>query len=310
MREQKELQEKMLPLIVKLLVALTCFTAVYLTTEAAATCSAATCIPGLPGRDGRDGQPGRNGNDGVAGPPGLNGSNGEQGPPGPQGPPGLNGTNGIPGENGADGQPGPPGAQGPPGRDGSNGATGSPGVDGRDGVAGVNGQPGPPGAQGPPGLPGTLNATEQQQLKEDILSVLRDELSMIQCRLVPTSCKELYQCNPATPSGYYNITTPQGVERVYCEMDTSDCGSITGGWTRVAFINMTDIANTCPQGLTYTVQSSIRMCRSSHTTAGCTAATFPAHMIPYTKVCGRARGYALVSPDAFQTQSDYRWLLC
>ena len=327
MREQKELQEKMLPLTVKLLVALTCFTAVYLTTEAADTCSAATGIPGLPGRDGRDGQPGRNGNDGVAGPPGrdgrdgipgqtcgtggsvlqgppgLNGTDGEQGPSGPQGPPGQNGTNGIPGRNGADGQPGPPGAQGPPGRDGSNGTTGSPGVDGRDGVVGVNGvngQPGPPGAQGPPGLPGTLNDTEQQQLKDDILNVLRDELSvLIQCRLVATSCKELYQCNPATPSGYYNISTPQGVERVYCEMNTSNCGHLTGGWMKVANIDMTDENNACPENLNYTVQSSMRMCRSSHTTAGCTSVTFPAHMIPYTNVCGRARGYAFGSPDAF-----------
>ena len=245
----------MLPLTVKLLVALTCFTAVYLTTEAADTCSAATCIPGLPGRDGRDGQPGR---DGVAGPPGRDG---EQGP---QGPPGLNGSNGIPGKSGADGQQGPP------------------------------------GEQGPPGLPGALNDTAKQQLKDDILNVLRSEISVIQCQLGATSCKKLYQCNPATPSGYYNIVAPQGVERVYCEMNTTNCGSITGGWTRAAFINMTDESNACPENLTYAVQSSIRMCRSSLTTAGCTSVTFPAHMIPYTKICGRVHGYQYWSPDAFR----------
>ena len=192
--------------------------------------------------------------------------------------------------------PGLPGRNGNNGRDGSAGATGSPGVNGRDGVNGVDGQPGLPGAQGPP----ALNDTEQQQLKDDILSVLRDELSvLIQCQLVATSCKELYQCNPATPSGYYNIGTPQGVERVYCEMNTTNCGSITGGWMKVANIDMTDVSNTCPQGLTYTVQSSIRMCRSSHTTAGCTSVTFPAHMIPYTKVCGRVRGYQYHTTEAF-----------
>ena len=56
----------MLPLTVKFLVTLTCFTAVYLTTEAADTCPATTasCIPGLPGRDGKDGQPGPAGHDG------------------------------------------------------------------------------------------------------------------------------------------------------------------------------------------------------------------------------------------------------
>ena len=68
---------------------------------------------------------------------------------------------------------------------------------------------------------------------------------------------------------------------------------------KVANIDMTDENNACPESLTYTVRSSIRMCRSSHTTAGCTSVTFPAHMIPYTKVCGRARGYQFVSPEAF-----------
>ena len=49
------------------------------------------------------------------------------------------------------------------------------------------------------------------------------------CELPPTSCKVLYQCNPVFPSGYYNITTPHGVKRVYCVMNTSNCDNITGG---------------------------------------------------------------------------------
>ena len=294
------------PLTVKLLVALTCFTAVYLSTEAADTCRATTasCIPGLPGRDGRDGQPGPQGHNGVTGPPGRDGRDGlpgnsctcTTGGPGLQGPPGLNGT---------DGEQGPPGTQGPP------------------------------GAQGPPGLPGALNYTEQQQLKEDILATLREEISMLswcstlsstvsttsqannptesvsqptstpqptpspepQCE-VATSCKELYQCNPALPSGYYNITTPQGVERVYCKMDASNCGNITGGWMRVAHINMTDENNTCPQELSYTVTSNTRMCVSS-VISGCTSVTFLSSMVPYTKVCGRARGYQYAETESF-----------
>ena len=60
-------------LLKMLLVALACFTAVCLSTEAADTCPATTapCIPGPPGRDGKDGQPGRDGRDGV---PGTTGS--------------------------------------------------------------------------------------------------------------------------------------------------------------------------------------------------------------------------------------------
>ena len=240
------------PLTVKFLVALTCFTTVYLTTEAADTCpvTAASCLPGLPGRDGRDGQPGRDGNDGATGPPGR---------------------------------------------------------DGRDGLPGLSGTAGGPGPQGPPGPSGALNNSERQQLKEEILAMLREEMSMLsccntlssECERVATSCKELYQCNPALPSGYYNITTPQGVERVYCDMNTTNCGNITGGWMRAAYIDMTDPGNTCPESLTFTVQSSTRMCRSSHTAAGCTSVTFPAHNLSYTKVCGRVHAYQYTSTDGF-----------
>ena len=120
------------------------------------------------------------------------------------------------------------------------------------------------------------------------------------CELVATSCKELYQCNPALPSGYYNITTPHGAKRVYCDMDTTNCGYITGGWMRAAYLDMTNENNTCPQGLNYTVVSSTRMCTRSHTiNVGCSSVTFPTHGVPYTKVCGRARGYQYYAPPAF-----------
>ena len=276
--EQVGLPVKMLPLTVKLLVALTCFTAVYLSTNAAKfnTCRAKAAIsssmPGLPGKDGR---------------PGRDGTDGEQGPPGPQ---------------------------------------------------------------GPTGPPGALNYIEQQQLKEEILAILREEMTMLsccntsssavsttsqadkptesmpqptsttqptpspepQCEHVATSCNELYQCNPALPSGYYNITTPQGVERVYCEMNISNCGNITAGWTRVAFLDMTDPGSSCPPELTYITQSSIRMCRTSQSSRGCTSVHYPTFGIPYRNICGRALGYQYGSADAFwlydgqnNSQNDY-----
>ena len=180
--------------------------------------------------------------------------------------------------------------------------SGLPGKDGTNGDQGPPGPTGPSGPQGPTGPPGALNYTERQQLKEEILATVREEMIMLSntlCERISTSCKELYQCNPALPSGYYNITTPQGAERVYCVMNTTNCGNITGGWMRAAYIDMTDPGNTCPERVTFTVQSSTRMCRSSHTTAGCTSVTFPAHNLSYTKVCGRAHGYQYASMDAF-----------
>ena len=42
----------------------------------------------------------------------------------------------------------------------------------------------------------------------------------------------------------YNITTPHGVERLYCVMNTTNCGNITGGWMRAAYIDMSNENNT------------------------------------------------------------------
>ena len=144
--------------------------------------------------------------------------------------------------------------------------------------------------------------TRKKKFSQEEMSILSNTL----CERISTSCKGLYQCNPALPSGYYNIWTPQGVERVYCVMNTTNCVNITGGWMRAAYIDMTDPGNTCPESLTFTVQSSTRMCRSSHTTAGCTSVTFPAHHLSYTKVCGRAHGYQYGSVDTLHLWSTDR----
>ena len=232
---------------------------------------------------------------------GQQGVKGAPGPVGPQGPRGDRGLRGVKGEKGikgdegiglrgSTGQPGPIGPQGPPGRVGVHGPHGPPGL------------PGPRGRPGPPGV-SVVNLTDAQykQIKEELLKDVPKR-----CELRPTSCKELYHCNPALPSGYYNIVTPQGVERVHCEMDTTNCGDITGGWMRAVYIDMTDPGNTCPGNLTYTVINSTRMCtRSQSASSGCSSVTFPAHGVPYTKICGRARGYQYRGTIGFHSYHRY-----
>ena len=73
---------------------------------------------------------------------------------------------------------------------------------------------------------------------------------------------------------------------------------------RAAYIDMTIENNTCPEGLEVTVVDSARMCTRSHTGFGCSSITFPTFGVPYTKVCGRARGYQYASPDAYGAFSD------
>ena len=233
---------------------------------------------------------------------GQQGVKGAPGPVGPQGPRGERGLIGKKGEKGMKGDEGV-GIQGDTGLPGPIGPRGYRGPDGGRGPPGIPGPPGPRGRPGPPGV-SVVNLTDAQykQIREEFSKEFKQ---LLQCAaIVHTSCKELYQCNPALPSGYYNIMTPQGVERVYCEMDTTNCGNITGGWMRAAYINMTNENNSCPKKLTYTVASTTRMCTRSHSGTSCSSVTFPTHRVTYTKVCGRAHGYQFHNPDAFQIQSQ------
>ena len=68
----------------------------------------------------------------------------------------------------------------------------------------------------------------------------------------PGTCKCIRDNYPSAPSGYYHITTTNGsTVLVYCDMEGTNCGR-EGGWTRVAYVNMTQPGATCPQGLNQT----------------------------------------------------------
>ena len=64
------------------------------------------------------------------------------------------------------------------------------------------------------------------------------------------SCQNILYCFPSAPSGYYQITAPNCLPvQVYCDMERINCGG-EGGWTRVAYVNMSQSGTNCPQGLT------------------------------------------------------------
>ena len=131
-----------------------------------------------------------------------------------------------------------------------------------------------------------------------------------------TSCKEIYNCsNLNAKSGPYWIRNATGSSvQVFCEMDTNNCGDITGGWMRVAYIDMLE-NKTCPQELNYTsettnvctghgtqcVNSTKHMCTRSHTVKyDCSSVPVQTHGVNYTKVCGQARGYQYRYTPAFR----------
>ena len=114
--------------------------------------------------------------------------------------------------------------------------------------------PGVPGVPGPPGR-SSLTFTETEQLKHLILKDLLRQINA-PCTLGVTkdsparSCYQIHQCNPKTPSQSYWLETKEGqnttIRPVYCNMDRH-CGS--KGWTRIAYINMTEDGATCPETL-------------------------------------------------------------
>ena len=160
--------------------------------------------------------------------------------------------------------------------------------------------------QGPPGPPGTCSYSEVSLVKgvrdistsltesvknltEELINSLgRIELAVTQCNTAEPpcprslglssykpakSCREIFQCNPSSPSGYYWLkSTTLECREVYCDMDTTHC-NITGGWMRVAYLNMTEPGASCPTSLRQ-INTPAKLC-GRHTAPGCSGVTYP-----------------------------------
>ena len=136
-------------------------------------------------------------------------------------------------------------------------------------------------------------------LVEDLLKLHNDSSSSSFSPL-PTSCQEIKDKQPNSPSGVYLLaTTNNGSVKVYCNMEEL-CGS-GGGWTRLAYLDMTDSTENCPSGFRLYQSGGVRACgRANNTDFSCQSVTFPSNGISYSQVCGRVVGYQYASPDAVQ----------
>ena len=113
-----------------------------------------------------------------------------------------------------------------------------------------------------------------------------------------TSCKDLYDTHNAS-SGYYWIGEIWSSVRVYCNMSLT-CGNLTGGWMRVANIDMTNTSQNCPNGLSLT-SSPKRVC--DITSTGCVSNDFDVYGTQYRHICGRVIGYQKSDLSAFYWHS-------
>ena len=185
--------------------------------------------------------------------------------------------------------------------------------------------------QGPPGPPGTCSYTEVSLVKgvKDINTSLKDSVKNLTDELIGAlerieqavtkcnteeppcprplgmtsykpakSCREIFRCNPSSPSGYYWLKSDTTECReVYCNMETTHC-NIKGGWMRVVYFNMSEPGASCPTSLRQ-INTPAKLC-GRRTAPGCSSVTYPVDGIHYSKICGQARGYQYYSPDAFK----------
>ena len=119
-----------------------------------------------------------------------------------------------------------------------------------------------------------------------------------------SSCKVIHHVYPNAPSGYYWIKNSTGTPiQVYCKMD-ANCSGYTGGWMRVAYIDMRISSHQCPSGrsLRSQISNPRRVCDwLSYSPTGCPSTSFPVHGLRYRHVYGRIIAYQNSIPRAFSS---------
>ena len=153
-------------------------------------------------------------------------------------------------------------------------------------------------------------STEEQEttfseIDQEISTLIRSTvLTTLQCPGVnaqypASSCLEIAECDPSLPSGYYEINATTFTIQVYCDMDReASCSSGTGGWTRVAYLNLTDPAEQCPSQWRQ-IESPVRTC-GRRTDTGCDSVSFSTYGIQYSNIVGRVVAYQFgYGPQAF-----------
>ena len=76
------------------------------------------------------------------------------------------------------------------------------------------------------------------------------------------------------------------------------CGS-RGGWTRLAYLNMSDDTQNCPPGFILYHAGGVRACGRPGSSE-CVSVQFPSNGISYSQICGRVVGYQYGHIDAVE----------
>ena len=111
------------------------------------------------------------------------------------------------------------------------------------------------------------------------------------------SCSALFAMYPSSPSGHYWIRSFNGsAVRVYCDFNRQ-CGCDgPSTWTRVAFLNMSNLNQVCPSNWT-TIAYPLRTCGRGN--GSCKSTFYSTFGLTYNRVCGRIIAYQDRNTDAF-----------
>ena len=144
-------------------------------------------------------------------------------------------------------------------------------------------------------------STSTTGVVDDILLIAQELLVLHnESTALPTSCKEIKERQPLSPSGVYllaSAATGGATYTAYCNVGTL-CGS-GGGWTRLAYLDMSDSTQNCPSGFGLYQSGGVRACGRPVTNSGsCVSVQFPSNGISYSQICGRVTGYQYKTPDA------------
>ena len=111
------------------------------------------------------------------------------------------------------------------------------------------------------------------------------------------SCQQILNCNVSSPSGYYWIASADGnATHMYCSMNKT-CGEASGGWMRVAELDMRNSGSQCPSGLKEVVHSGQKLCGIGKEKGS--ECLFNVSNVRYEQVCGKIIAYQFGSTDSF-----------
>uniref|UniRef100_A0A1X7UX54 Fibrinogen C-terminal domain-containing protein n=1 Tax=Amphimedon queenslandica TaxID=400682 RepID=A0A1X7UX54_AMPQE len=145
--------------------------------------------------------------------------------------------------------------------------------------------------------------TSTAGVANDILLIAQELLILHnQSTTIPISCKEIKERQPLSLSGVYLLSNTSSTYTAYCNMKEL-CNS-NGGWTRLAYLDISDATQNCPSGFGLYQSGGVRACGKKTLHNGCISVQFPSHNISYSQVCGRVIGYLYGSIDGLVASPD------